>query len=636
MTHDLEEVETAGRLEIDRRTFLKLAAFSGGVAFVGALPASAQATGADKIEFVDPKYRNFYNEKDGYFLRDQGWVDETLRRIVWPKDNEKVPEFTVLTQTSTPDWGDAFRKWGADAEKLGIKYNVVNVSQARYLEAILSHRHGDVEIHNAVPRIERLDPSEWIVSRAYGLDRRNYGEWANSAYDEAVEAQGRSPDRDERRKHIMRAQEVLADDLYITQFAWGPSILQAYNSGAWADVQQATGFGIADFNIYLTYLNARPKTNRKRAIVGITADDRSINIISAGNRYRAVGRMIYDRLAFLDANLNVVPWAAEKWKLVDPRTWDITLRAGMEFHDGKPVTVHDLKFTLDFLIKYDRGFFWTANSFIESVEITDEPGRVVRVRFKQPYAEFETYFLVLNVIFPQHVWERMAKDQNLKDGEDARRLLVEPKDQIGSGPFKFGRYRKDTEMQLIANKKHFAAPKLDEVVMVVVPSVDGLLGRLQAGEIDFMDGVWLKPSQAKSLQGLAHVTVTQVKDINWLHGVTRISWLPFRDYEFRRAWHHTFDRKFLVDVVWEGAGRLPTGNTFLVDANPWNNPKLPPVPEFDLEKARQILKDAGYRWAPDGRLMYPPPSDEKWKERCRQVVKSGAGYTWRGMKMIEG
>ena len=63
----------------------------------------------------------------------------------------------------------------------------------------------------------------------------------------------------------MRAQEVLADDLYITQFAWGPSILQAYNSGAWADVQQATGFGIADFNIYLTYLNARPKTNRKRS-----------------------------------------------------------------------------------------------------------------------------------------------------------------------------------------------------------------------------------------------------------------------------------------------------------------------------------------------------------------------------------
>jgi peptide/nickel transport system substrate-binding protein len=621
---------------IDRRTFLKLAAVTGGAALSSLPPGAAHANDADKITFVDPKYREFYNEKDGYFLRDKGWVDETMRRITWPKDGEKVPDFVVLTQSSRPDWTDAFRKWGADAEKVGIKYAVSQVSQARYLEAILSHRHGDIEIHTAVPRVERLDPSEWIVSRAYGLDRRNYGEWANSAYDAAVEAQGRSSDRAERVKHINRAQEVLADDLYIAQFAWGPSILQAYNSAAWADVVPATGFGIADFNIFLTYLNAKPKTNRKRAIVGINADDKSINIISAGNRYRAIGRMIYDRLAFLDANLNIIPWAAESWKAVDERTWDITLRPGMEFHDGKPVTVHDLKFTLDFLIKYDRGFFWTANMHIEKVEIADEAKRTVRVRFKQPYAEFETYFMVLNVIFPKHIWERLAADQNLKEGEDARRLLIEPKDQIGSGPFKFGRYRKDTEMQLIANKKHFAAPKLDEVVLVVVPSVDGLLGRLQAGEIDFMDGVWLTPSQAKSLEGLKHVTVSNVKDINWLHGVTRISWLPFRDYEFRRAWQHTFDRKFLVDVVWEGAGREPKGNTFLVDGNPYHNPNLPPVPEFNLEKARQILKDAGYRWAPDGRLMYPPPTDEKWKERVRNVVKPGTDYKWLGIQMIDG
>ena len=618
---------------IDRRTFIKLAAVTGGAAFAGLPASTGQAADAAQITFANPRYRNAYNEKDGYFLRDPGWVDETVARITWPKEDEKVPEFTVLLQTARPDWGDAFRKWSADAEKLGIKYNIQRVSPARYLEAILNHRHGDVEVHTAAVRIERLDPSEWMVSRAYGLDRRNYGEWANLEYDAAIEAQGRSIDRTERKKHVDRAQEILADDLYITQFGWGPSIIEAYNSGAWDNVVPATGFGIADFNIFLTYLNATPKTSRKRAIVGVPTDDRSVNLISAAGRYRAVGRMIYDRLAFLNEKLEIIPWAAESWTSVDDRTWDITLRGGMEFHDGKPVTVHDLKFTLDFLIKYDRGFFWTANSFIEKVDIQDEAKRVVRVRFKQPYAEFETYFMVLNVILPKHVWERMAAEQNLKDGEDARRLLVEPKDQIGSGPFKFGRYRKDTELQLIANKKHFAAPKLDEVVMVVVPSVDGLLGRLQGGDIDFMDGTWLTPSQAKSLEGVPHLTVTRSKDINWLHGVTRISWLPWRDYEFRRAWHHSFDRNFLVDVVWEGAGHMPKSNTFLVDSNPWNNPNLPPVPEFDIEKARQILKDAGYRWAPDGRLMYPRPSDEKWKQRVRQVVKPG--YGWGGIQMIE-
>src|SRR3546814_1594336 len=62
--------------------------------------------------------------------------------------------------------------------------------------------------------------------------------------------------------------------------------------------------------------------------------------------------MIDDRLAFLDENLEVIPWAAESWKRIDDQTWDVTLRDGMEFHDGKPVTVEDLKFTLDFLMKY--------------------------------------------------------------------------------------------------------------------------------------------------------------------------------------------------------------------------------------------------------------------------------------------
>jgi peptide/nickel transport system substrate-binding protein len=457
---------------LDRRTMLKMAALMGGAATLGARPANAQD--AARIAFVDPAYRDFYNERENYFLRDAGWVEETLPRITWPRDGDRIPEFKVLLQTSRPDWIDAWRRWAVDAEKVGIKYNVQQVSQARYLEAILSHRHGDVEVHNAVPRVERLDPSEWLVSRAYGKDRRNYGEWANRQYDAEVEAQARTTSREDRMRHVHRAQAILADDLYITQYGWGPQIIQAYNSAAWSDVVSATGFGIADFNIFHTYLRATPKTNRRRAVVGVTSVDRSINLISAANRYRAIGRMIYDRLAFLDENLNVIPWAAESWTQVDSKTWDLTLRDGMEFHDGRPVTVHDLKYTFDFLMAYDRGFFWTANSNIENVEIRDEARRVVRISFKQPYAEFETYFLILNVIFPKHVWERLAAEQGLKEGEDARRLVVEPRDQIGSavpsGSVAIGVTPSSSSSPTRSTSRRL---KSKRVVMVVVPSVDG-------------------------------------------------------------------------------------------------------------------------------------------------------------------
>ena len=201
---------------------------------------------------------------------------------------------------------------------------------------------------------------------------------------------------------------------------------------------------------------------------------------------------------------------------------------------------------------------------------------------------------------------------------------------MGSGPFKWGSYKKDAELLLVANKDHFYAPKIDELLYIVVPSVDGILGTLETGEIDF--GGSLSPTQAKQMSKFKHLTIVRTPDISWFHGVPRASLLPWRDIEFRRAWHHSIDREFLVQAVWEGEGRVPTSNTFLVENNPWHNPNLPPIPEFDMKKARQILKDAGYTWDKAGRLLYPPPTDKAFVERVTRVTK--VGYTWGGLKML--
>ena len=142
----------------------------------------------------------------------------------------------------------------------------------------------------------------------------------------------------------------------------------------------------------------------------------------------------------------------------------------------------------------------------------------------------------------------------------------------------------------------------------------------------------LTPSQAAQLGKHKHVKIERSKDINWFHGVVRASWLPWRDFEFRLAWQHSIDREFLVKVPWEGAGRVPGSNTFLVEGNPWHNPDLPKPPEFSLAKSREILKAAGYSWAGDGRLVYPSTQDEAWRRRVTRVTRSG--YTWGGLKML--
>ncbi|MSP94008.1 MAG: hypothetical protein EXR00_01955 [Alphaproteobacteria bacterium] len=613
---------------IDRRAALLLGA--GAAAAVTKLGA-APALGAEApFTLADPRYDELYKRSGPYFTNDPEWVRWTRPRLTWPKAGEKVPELTVYIANIQSAWLDAWRKWAADGAKLGLKYNVQQVSQARWLDLIISHKHGDIEVHSAILRPERVDPAEWLVSRANGFDRRNYGEWANAQYDALMDAQARESDPAKRLKLVQDAQAVLADDLYIAQYGWGPSIIEAYNSAAWDGVVQTRGFGVGSLNAFHTFIRARPKTARKKMVVGNFTLLENTNIVANGNNMRSIGCMVYDRLAYIDANLKTIPWAAESWTQVDARTWDIKLRPGMSFHDGKPVTVEDLKFTFDYMMKWERGNFWTTNQFLESTAIRDARGGILRVVFKQPYAQFESYFLQLNVILPKHIWQNIMAEQGV--GDDPRRLRIDR--PIGSGPFKFGRYRKDAELQLIADKNHFSKPSIDELWVVVTPTIDGLLGRLQSGEIDFIESseMRLTPSQAKQLEGLKHISIVRTPDLNWLHGVPRISNMPWRDYEFRRAWHHSFDREFLSKVVWEGAGRPPKSNTFLVEGNPWNNPNLPPVPPFDLTRARDILKAAGYSWAADGRLVYPPPTDANFRRRVEQVTKTG--YKWAGLKML--
>ena len=554
-----------GHRPLARRTLLQLAATAIGGA---SLPAYAAD---DAFTVANPKYNALYQRTGTYYTHDPQWVSWTKARLTWPQAGEKVPELSLVIPTVQTNWLDAWRKFADDAGKIGLKYNIQQVSEARWLDVIGIHDHGDIEVHSAILRPERVDPAEWLTSRAYGLDRRNYGEWVNQQYDALIEAQVAESDPAKRLKLVQDAQRVLADDLYITQFGWGPGVIEAYNSAAWDNVVPTRGFGIGSFNAFHTFLRARPKTERRKMIVGIHSLLETTSIIAAGNNMRAIGRMIYDRLAYMDDNLKIIPWAAESWTRVDDRTWDIKLRPGMMFHDGKPVTIDDLQFTFDFMLKYERGNFWTANQFLQKTEITDAANGILRATFKQPYGQFESYFLQLNVILPKHIWENIMQEQGV--GTDPMRVRIDK--PIGSGPFKFGRYRKDAELQLIADKTHFSKPTVDEVWAVVTPSIDGLLGRLQGGDIDLIESsdTHLTPSQAKQLADTAGITIVRTPDLNWLHGVPRPSNLPWRDYEFRRAWHHSFDREFLVKVVWEGAGKLPAANTFLVEGNPWNNPE---------------------------------------------------------------
>jgi peptide/nickel transport system substrate-binding protein len=196
-----------GGWPVSRRTLLRLAASAGGLA---ALPAFAADNG---FIVVNAKYDALYQRTGTYYTKDPQWITWTRPRLTWPQAGENVPELTVVIPTVQTNWLDAWRKFAADAGKLGLKYNLQQVSEARWLDVIGLHTHGDIEVHSAILRPERVDPAEWLTSRAYGLDRRNYGEWVNQQYDALIEAQVAESDPARRLKLVQDAQRILADDL---------------------------------------------------------------------------------------------------------------------------------------------------------------------------------------------------------------------------------------------------------------------------------------------------------------------------------------------------------------------------------------------------------------------------------------
>ena len=534
------------------------------------------------------------------------------------KFGERVPELVATFSSEEQIYGpDMWRKVSEDLAKIGLKVRLRPSSFSSLLDVVGTRTYGDLFSMEQPIRPERVDPSEFLFSRAHSkqavVGKQNFGNYINPEYDRLVDAQNMEPDLEKRRALVLKAQEELAKDYYMCVIGY-PKIIHAYNSEDWEGVVPMVGNGIADTMFPWTYLNLKSKNGKKKVIIGAHRSIlRSINILADTGLFRNHGRFIYDTFVKLDKDLNVIPWAAESWKKIDNKTWDIKLRPGMKWHDDKPVTTEDVVFTFDYLLKWKPPIFSLIYEPVEKVEVLDSSKGLVRFNLKRAYGSFLTIVMMIGFPLPKHIWENIMEKQGVSD---PTKVLVDK--PIGSGFFKFGHYKRDQELLMVANKEHFYPPKIDELLITMIPSVDGLMGRLETKEIDFMI-IKLTPSQANRLKKFKHISVVATDDLGFLHITPLLTKGSWKDVELRRALHHAIDKEFVVNTLWEGAG-IVGRNTFIAPANKfWHNPNLPEV-KFDLNKARRILEEAGYGWDKDGYLLYPDPNDPEYKKRIERVL----------------
>jgi peptide/nickel transport system substrate-binding protein len=308
----------------------------------------------------------------------------------------------------------------------------------------------------------------------------------------------------------------------------------------------------------------------------------------------------------------------------DGLVYTFTLREGMTFHDGEPLTAADVAFSYNFYqANTDFPFLPVYTDYFASVEAPDDRTVVITLTEAIPNMESQLIFLY---VLPEHIWGGL-------EGADAAEF--ENLEMIGSGAFKLTGYTQNEFVTLEANRDHILySPRIDGVVFQTFSNPDALVQALLTGQVDMiteMPNTALPTLQADPNIGIASGSplAPGVSDI--IFNLTNEDTCPpddgvcsghpaLRDRNVRLALSHATDKQKIIDVVLLGFGT--PGTTLIPDGlGVWYNDAIVDY-EFNVDLANQILDDAGYldtngdsvREMPDGsqplhfRLNWPNDS----------------------------
>ena len=301
------------------------------------------------------------------------------------------------------------------------------------------------------------------------------------------------------------------------------------------------------------------------------------------------------------------PGLAESWEVsADGKTWTYTLREGLLWSDGTPLTSKDVVYTFQRILdgRYEQTNYGNYVRNITSVEATDERTVVMTTKVPSPIMERLAVY-----ILPEHVWSGI-------DGKAVKSFANEPEageTLVGSGPFLVVERRTGQFIRMVANDNYYGGrPKVDELVFRVYNNPDALGQALIKGEIDFAEG--LTADVFSTLEGQEGITTyagsySGFNELAFNMGAATADGKPIgdgnpqlQDQKVRLAISHAIDRQQMVDRILDGYGTPgstiipPLYTTLHVD---------PGTQTYDPALANQILDDAGYAMGPDGVRVGP-------------------------------
>jgi peptide/nickel transport system substrate-binding protein len=287
---------------------------------------------------------------------------------------------------------------------------------------------------------------------------------------------------------------------------------------------------------------------------------------------------LYDALTRWDGSLRLQPGLATSWKNVNDTTWEFTLRQGVKFHDGAPLTAEDVKATLERNLQPGKTVVQPGFATIEAVQIVNPT--TIRIVTKKP----DPLLLVrVAQMGAQILPARLTTDDGVKE------LARKP---IGTGAYKFVEWVKDERLVMEANRDWWGwegrAPAVDRVVWKPVPEDFPRIVALEKGEADIITNV--PPDRIKSI---AEGRASQILSIASSRIVTlsiNSTQPPLADKRARQALHYALDVGSIIKNLYAGQGKPFSGG--VADTDFGYNASLKPYP-FDPARAKQLLAEAG-------------------------------------------
>jgi peptide/nickel transport system substrate-binding protein len=301
---------------------------------------------------------------------------------------------------------------------------------------------------------------------------------------------------------------------------------------------------------------------------------------------------LHDALVRPLPNQRMAPSLAESWReSPDGRVYEFTLRRGLTFHNGDPVTADDAKFSFD---RYQGAGARELKAHVERVEVVDP--LTLRIHLKEPWPDFMTFYgttaTAAGIVVPKKYIEQV--------GDDGFR-----KHPIGAGPYRFVSYTPGVEVVLDAVPTYWRrVPNVKRMIMKSVPEGTTRLAMLKSGEADI--GYAFDGPEADDIRRDPRLTLVPSRHAS-------IYWIEFADqWDPRSPWHDrrlrlavnlALDRKAISAAGCAGlcppAGVIvPRIMQFALQVDP---------PAYDPGKAKKLLAEAGYPNGLDAGDFVPIP-----------------------------